>query len=163
MSHPESTSNPYGLTDESMDKFSLMFENEDYISLMELYQKGLPVDLKERKTGMTALMFGVKTGFKPFVEILLKMGADINSQDKHDRTVLMMLTTGNLGESEVKSFLEILLPYQPDVTVKDRNTRTVIERLKAKKYFEAADIIQAYSENKVLEKTDCYRRASVTT
>lgn len=64
---------------------------EDNLEQVQELLPGMNVNLRDKRSGTTALEHAVKNGNRQMVQLLLAAGADVNTRDQGGQTVLMMV------------------------------------------------------------------------
>lgn len=79
------------------------------------------VNLRDKRTGTTALEYAVRNGNREMVQALLRAGAEVNSRDEAKQTVLMML-----GEESTGDIVWDLIHAGAKVDLKDEEGDTAL-------------------------------------
>jgi hypothetical protein len=92
---------------------------EDNLEQVQDLLPGMNVNLRDKRSGTTALEHAVKNGNRQMVQLLLAAGADVNTRDEGGQTVLMMV-----NEDATTDLVWDLLNAGANVNQKDKEGNT---------------------------------------
>jgi len=105
---------------------------EDNLETLTSMIAGLDVNLRDKRSGTTALEHAVKNGNREMVQLLLSHGAAVNAKDESGDTVLMML-----NDDATSDLMWDLLNAGADLKLKDKSGTTALMQLASSNNVEA--------------------------
>ncbi len=109
---------------------------EDNLEALTALIAGIDVNLRDKRSGTTALEHAVKNANREMTQLLLSHGAKVNALNDYDETVLMML-----DEDATSDLIWDLLNAGADVKLKDKGGNTALIQVADLNNLEAVQIL----------------------
>ena len=105
---------------------------QDNLEALTALIAGMDVNLRDKRSGTTALEHAVKNANREMVQLLLSAGANVNAKNPEGETVLMMLDDDATGD-----LVWDLLNARADVNLKDKSGTTALMQIAVSNNLEA--------------------------
>jgi ankyrin repeat protein len=89
-------------TDIYMSPLGVAIHKDDPVMIKALIVKGADVNMVDRETGETPLMFAARYSTSEVVGVLLDAGAEVNAKDKNGRTALFAANENPYRDDMIK-------------------------------------------------------------
>jgi ankyrin repeat protein len=118
----------------------------DSTNILELLIKyGANIELKDKLEGDNALLLAATKCSKKKVELLLKLGMDINEINQLSQTPLIKAISNEYTKENKKlNFIKMLLENKADVNLRDENNKTAFIISKEKGYKNISKLLLQY-------------------